>query len=50
VAVDGAQFLVRGSEPEEDFDDVLLARATQEPPSQSVTVSMLGSYSAPEQL
>lgn len=41
MAVDGAQFLVRGSEPEHNFDDVLLARATQAPPSHSDTVSML---------
>lgn len=41
VAVDGAQFLVRGSELEDNFDDVLLSRATQAPPSHSDTVSML---------
>ena len=41
LAVDGAQFLVRGSEPEDNFDDVLLSRATQAPPSHSDTVSML---------
>lgn len=41
LAVDGAQFVVRGSEPDDNFDDVLLSRATQAPPSHSDTVSML---------
>lgn len=41
LAVDAAHFVVRGSVPEDIFDDVLLARATKAPPSHCDTVSML---------